>query len=505
MKLKFSIHYHTTWGQSLHVCLTTTDAAGRVREQNLLMQTADGERWTLETAIMESRQSPLAALSYFYQVEDSEGQLVVREWNLIPRLYAAEGSQDYLFPDTWRDIPLSYHLYSDAYLVTTGRPRYEAVQPFRLPLFRKTVVFRVSAPQLGEGESLGLLGNHPALGNWNPAQYLAMTPVGAGEWVLSLNAYGLFFPMEYKYVVVDSATRQLKTWEGGDNRTTSEVSLADGQVWVKYDDALHLADDVWKVAGVIVPKLSKKLIDWCAATGMRMIKVQPVKAGRLQRKSLLQWKEWCDYAREKRVALMAPIRIDLNETLGNTRRWRHRLAFIARYCDAVSVDFHTPQGDESHDDYWEYIAGQRLRTMMNETRLLIAADNIDMSMGFMAGVMRRLHILSLEVETVSKVAGHEFARTEDNPYLSVDTLTTRGMPLLDTWWRENPGRTQRYFVTVLHREGKAPRHLTIRVAEEIIARHLHSPSLLCLLRHDDLSLVTDERLRMMLERGGRIV
>ena len=48
MKLKFTIHYHTAWGESLHVSIDYYSQDGTVRHQNLLMQTEDGELWTLE-------------------------------------------------------------------------------------------------------------------------------------------------------------------------------------------------------------------------------------------------------------------------------------------------------------------------------------------------------------------------------------------------------------------------------------------------------------------------
>ena len=42
MKLKFTIHYHTAWGESLHVNIHFHSLYGAVRHQNLTMQTEDG-------------------------------------------------------------------------------------------------------------------------------------------------------------------------------------------------------------------------------------------------------------------------------------------------------------------------------------------------------------------------------------------------------------------------------------------------------------------------------
>ena len=141
MKLKFTINYGTQWGESLHVVITYLSLDGTVKTSNLLMQTDDGFCWELETAVIESRQHPIASFSYYYQVEDGEGTVLRREWTGVPRSYHFDSTKNYIMPDLWRDIPLQYHLYSSAYMTTVGLPRDEQAQTLRMPLRR-----RLSAP-----------------------------------------------------------------------------------------------------------------------------------------------------------------------------------------------------------------------------------------------------------------------------------------------------------------------------------------------------------------------
>ena len=54
MKLKFSIHYSTAWGEGLYVAITYHTDGQRSRNYLLPMVTDDGEVWTLETSVMES-------------------------------------------------------------------------------------------------------------------------------------------------------------------------------------------------------------------------------------------------------------------------------------------------------------------------------------------------------------------------------------------------------------------------------------------------------------------
>ena len=138
MKLKFSIRYRTAWGESLHVALQFHNQDGTVRSQNLTMQTEDGELWTLETVAMASRHHPQSHIVYRYMVENADGQVLRQEWDMVPRIYHFDASQDYLFPDQWRDRPLPGHLYSDArtsWRTGGGRPTAVVPQDGHLPRF----------------------------------------------------------------------------------------------------------------------------------------------------------------------------------------------------------------------------------------------------------------------------------------------------------------------------------------------------------------------------------
>ena len=171
MKLKFTINYNTAWGESMHVVISYHSQDGTQRQQNLIMLTDDGQLWTLETAALVSRHHPLSHISYRYQVENADGEVLRQEWDMVPRVYFFDASQNYIFPDQWRDRPLAYHLYSDAYRTTQHAPRGEEVEASRVPLFRRTVLFRVSAPQLQKGQAVAVCGSHPAIGSWNTSRY----------------------------------------------------------------------------------------------------------------------------------------------------------------------------------------------------------------------------------------------------------------------------------------------------------------------------------------------
>ena len=833
MKLKFTIHYGTQWGESLHVVVCYLSADGTRKTANLLMQTDDGTTWTLETSVVESRQHPIVSFSYHYQVEDEEGHLLRREWTMIPRTYHFDTSKSYVLSDLWRDIPIQYHLYSSAYMTTKGLACDGQVHPLRVPLYRKTILFRVSAPQLLKGQSLAIVGSHPALGDWNAARYLRMEYLGQYDWMLSVNVDAVLLPLEYKYVVIDDATNALVSWEEGDNRTTegllpSDLSMVpDGTVLVAYGENLRIKEKTWRVAGVVLPVFSlrsdfsygvgdfgdlRRFVDWAVVTGMKVIQLLPVndttvshtwsdsypynivsafalhphyldleafgnlkdkskmtayhrqrrelnalgysdyeavdrvktafindlyeEQGRqtLESKEFKSWfasnKDWlepyaqwrgkmlstvnkifftqyhlhlqlkaaADYARSKGVILKGDIPIGVNSNSAETQAhpnlfnldsqtgappdafsqngqnwgfptynwseksiipwWQRRLEWMSQYFDAFRIDhvlgffriwevpvdaifgilghfspalpltvaeieyfglpfrkdfmtrpfindrvierlfgihaqfvkenfliarsyglydlkaefntqrkvrdFFEGRGDENslwirdglyrlisgvlfledprqpnmyhprigvynepvfdaltneekdafmrlynhffyqrHNFFWGSEATRRLTDVFGQTRMLCCAEDLGMLPDCVAPVLDSLRILTLEIQSMPKQSGFEFTHLDGNPYRSVATFSTHDMAPLRLWWEESPERTQRYYVTMLQKQGRAPEHLPAHLAEEIIARHLYSPSMICMLSLQDW-LAMDGELRSKNPREERV-
>ena len=843
MKLKFTIHYGTQWGENLVVGITYRSQDQTEKFRKLLMTTTDGYQWELETSAIESRQHPITSFSYYYQVEDADGNVLRREWEAVPRVYCFDSTKNYILADQWREIPLQYHLYSNAYLTTQFMLRGEQTEALRVPLYRKTILFRVSAPQLQRGQSVAIIGSHPALGSWNPARYLRMEYLGSFDWLLSVNVDAIPLPLEYKYVIVDDDTHTLLTWEEGDNRTTEglipvdPMGIPDGTVLVAYGENLRVKEHTWRAAGVVIPVFSlrsehsfgvgdfgdlRRMVDWAVATGMKVIQILPVNdtsashtwsdsypynivsafalhpqyldleaLGVLKQKAQMtvyrrqqqelnalgytdyeavervkgayvqelfaergqqtldskEFKAWfaanedwlkpyakwtlgktnstsltgdasstsldriyyiqynlhlqlkaaADYAREKGVVIKGDVPIGVNrdsvETAlhpklfhlkaqtgappdafsQNGQNWgfptyhwgkdleawfRRRCRWMEQYFDAIRIDhvlgffriweipddavfgimghfspalpmtigeieyfglsfrkdlftrpfindrvldrlfgIHAPyvkdhfliprsyglydlkaeydtqkkvrkvfegRGDENslwirdglyrlisgvlfledpqqpemyhprigvynepvydaltadekdafmrlynnyyyqrHNFFWGSNALQRLSASFGTTRMLCCAEDLGMLPDCVQSVLDQLRILTLEIQSLPKESGFEFTHLDGNPYRSVATISTHDMSPLRLWWEESPERTQRYYVSMLQKQGRAPEHLPAHLAEEIIARHLYCPSMLCLLSLQDW-LAMDSELRSKQVREERI-
>ena len=853
MKLKFTIQYGTQWGENLYVAITYTSRDATEKVRRLPMTTNDGWHWELETSAVESRQHPVESITYYYYVADAEGVELRREWTGVPRTYYFDATKTFIMPDLWREVPLQYHLFSRAYQVTSGLSSDETLHVQRVPLYRKTIIFRVSAPQLKKGQSVAILGSHPALGSWSPARYLRMEPLGLCEWQLSVNVDAILLPLEFKYVIVDDATHALVAWEEGDNRTIEGMLLPeltavpDGTVLVVCGESLRVKEDIWRAAGVCVPVFSLRstrscgvgdfgdlrlLVDWAVTTGMKIIQLLPVndttatcswsdsypynivsafalhpqyldlqalgplrdkkrmtaflrqqrelnalnytdyeavqrvkfdyirevfeERGRqtLETKEFRLWfednKVWlepyaawvirrqpdpaklptielvyftqyhlhlqlkaaADYAREHGVVLKGDVPIGVNrdsvetamhpnlfcldsstgappdnfsqngqnwgfptynwENQGDRSRdsahqshgaplilwFQRRLRWMEQYFDAIRIDhvlgffriweipcdalfgllghfspslpmtqgeieyfglsfrkdlFTRPfindkvlqrlfglhvgyvkehfliprsyglydlkaeydtqkkvceafegKGDENslwirdglyrlvsnvlfledprqpemyhprigawqepvydaltseekdafmrlynnyyyqrHNFFWGATALRRLSEVFGHTRMLCCAEDLGMLPECVQPVLDQLRILTLEIQSLPKESGFEFTHLDGNTYRSVATISTHDMAPLRLWWEESPERTQRYYVSMLQKQGRAPEHLPAHLAEEIIARHLYCPSMLCILSLQDW-LAMDTELRSKHPREERI-
>ena len=148
-----------------------------------------------------------------------------------------------------------------------------------------------------------------------------------------------------------------------------------------------------------------------------------------------------------------------------------------------------------NNQFWYREAMKKLPKLVQATRMLVCAEDLGMVPDCVSWVMKQLRILSLELQSMPKSPTTRFGHLSQNPYCSVCTISSHDMPTLRQWWDEDYERTQDYYNSMLYREGPAPHPLPGWLAEDIIARHLDSPSMLCVLSLQDW-LAMSERLRL---------
>lgn len=280
MTVQFNIEYKAMFGEQIVVNIQTEEG-----ELKLPLETTDGERWACDWCV----ESPEKSYTYYYSVE-REGRAVKTEWLMIKHQLEvnAKKAAAYTLYDHWKTMPEDAFLYSSAF---TDCINHQVPQVMKPETGSKIVRLIVRAPQLRDGERLGVLGADKALGAWDVQKILPMTQHTYNEWVADIDATHLEGShLEFKFVAFRNAKNEL-LWENSMNRTVDLPEMEAGEL-VSYElDQASFALYNRKLAGTQVPVFSlrtrksagigdfgdlKTMIDFVASTGQKALQLLPI-------------------------------------------------------------------------------------------------------------------------------------------------------------------------------------------------------------------------------------
>ena len=280
MTVQFNIEYKAMFGEQIVVNIQTEEG-----ELKLPLETTDGQRWACDWCV----ESPEKLYTYYYSVE-REGRAVKTEWLMIKHQLDvnARKAEAYTLYDHWKAMPEDAYLYSSAF---TDCINHQAPQKMKPESGSKIVRLIVRAPQLRDGERLGVLGADKALGVWDVQKILPMTQHTYNEWVADINATHLEGShLEFKFVAFRNAKNEL-LWETSMNRTVDLPEMKAGEL-VSYElDQAFFALYNRKLAGTQVPVFSLRtcksagigdfgdlntMIDFVASTGQKVLQLLPI-------------------------------------------------------------------------------------------------------------------------------------------------------------------------------------------------------------------------------------
>lgn len=138
-----------------------------------------------------------------------------------------------------------------------------------------------------------------------------------------------------------------------------------------------------------------------------------------------------------------------------------------------------------HNEFWKNIALRHLSPMVEGTKMLVCGEDLGMIPQSVPEVMKRLQILSLEIERMPKQQNKEFEDLTVLPYLSVCSTSTHDMSPLRSWWNEDHERTQRYYNNILKHSGLAPQDCSADLQSQIVWNHLSADSMLTIIPLQD--------------------
>lgn len=280
MTIQFNIDYKAMFGEHIAVNIQSGEEVLK-----LPLQTSDGEKWACDWCV----ESPEKSYTYYYSVE-REGRAVKTEWLIIKHQLDvnAKKAVAYTLYDHWKAMPEDAYLYSSAF---TDCINHQAPQEMKPETGSKIVRLIVRAPQLRDGERLGVLGADKALGAWDVQKILPMTQHTYNEWVADIDATHLEGShLEFKFVAFRNAKNEL-LWENSMNRTVDLPEMKAGEL-VSYElDQAFFALYNRKLAGTQVPVFSlrtrksagigdfgdlKTMIDFVASTGQKVLQLLPI-------------------------------------------------------------------------------------------------------------------------------------------------------------------------------------------------------------------------------------
>jgi 4-alpha-glucanotransferase len=147
------------------------------------------------------------------------------------------------------------------------------------------------------------------------------------------------------------------------------------------------------------------------------------------------------------------------------------------------------------ENFWRQESLRKLPAIKSATNMLICGEDLGLVPACVPGVMRRLGILSLEIQRMSKNPKTEFLQAADIPYLSVCSPSTHDMSPIRAWWEETERPVlRRFYQQELGYAGGEPFYCEPWVAEAIIRMHLYWPSMWAVFPIQDI-LAIDGRLR----------
>lgn len=280
MQIKFHIHYVAHWGSSIHLCVHEQNEEGELVVQRHQMNYSPDSVWNYSLQLDDQT----AKIHYHYELVDSHGK-IVPEFGDYRTLHLPANVNQLDVRDAWR-IPFGQRafqssLFKDCFFKRTDAKAIASKDGnFEIRLF---------APQIQAHQHVAIVGNQHVIGNWTAQQKLDMDASNFPTWSVKLNASHIRFPLEYKFVVVDTLSGQVTAWEEGDNRRIERLSQADYHIINEEHFRTHLPS--WRGTGVAIPVFSlrskksfgvgefydmKLMIDWVKKTGQQMLQILPV-------------------------------------------------------------------------------------------------------------------------------------------------------------------------------------------------------------------------------------
>ena len=289
MNLTFQINYRTPYGQSICVIETEQSVLGWTEQNPLVLNCQGQDFWTATLPISDFA----GTLSYKYAIRLPEGGFLY-ESGLPRHLVLRNADKKLVVRDFWQSQDYEKAFYSTAFL----KSLFLRKDPVKAKAPKGNIRFAIDLPQILPSQGVGIIGNIPELGNWNTANMVPMSDGDFPIWRADIEVKGDSI-IEYKYLIYDRHSGNVVDVEWGENR---HVWGIEKDIKIQQNDrSFRRNQPRFKGAGVAVPVFSlrtedgfgigefldlKKMADWAALTGQKMIQTLPINDTTLRHNNL---------------------------------------------------------------------------------------------------------------------------------------------------------------------------------------------------------------------------
>ena len=281
MKVSLTIHYRTSWGESLYVVGKAKCAGTKEISLESRLTLIGEDSWTADIELPGST----STLEYGYIVRHDNGN-ERREWGNPRIIRFGKQITDVVSYDSWQDQPSNKPFLSTAFTECINRRLSPANS---LSLKKDFVYVNVLAPNIGSERFLALAGSTEGLGNWEISKAIRLNDSEFPVWTAEIPRDAVKADTQFKFVILDKAGKVI-AWENGANRVMG-ITAASGAVTLltglRISNPLH----AYHGAGVAIPVFSvrteedfgvgdfislKKMIDWASSTGQQFLQLLPI-------------------------------------------------------------------------------------------------------------------------------------------------------------------------------------------------------------------------------------
>lgn len=289
MNLSFYIHYNTQWGQQVALCGNLPEMGAENLDEAPRMHYKGNGWWEIHLKVAEDQQK----IAYQYAIVSETGASPLLEWGDQRHLILSPKDREVTLVDSWRSHQAPENAYfSSAFSGLIFQPKTYQPEDHSSTSPSRRLRLQIDCPNISAGQRLCVLGNSPELGNWSYQDALLLfRDQGSNCWYREIQL-DHSPSIEYKYGLYDEKTERILGLETGSNRTIDlDKFSSESHLFIRTDAYFRHPAGSWKGAGVAIPVFSirtqkglgtgefqdiKKMVDWAAQTGLRMVQILPV-------------------------------------------------------------------------------------------------------------------------------------------------------------------------------------------------------------------------------------